>query len=261
MTSATETMLSKALRAANDGRCEQEIILGRYAAGDLDEAELAAFETHVADCEECRSDLQQYETATAQEQSAPSEPISAINNPWSRFLSWWSSPRLAFAGALAVAVLLVAIVPRLPTDDVALVAKGQPQLFVAAERNGDTFRVVPGMHLQDGDELGFFYTSPKAVYLQLFHVTQGAEITLLFPAGKTQSASVQAGTRVALPDGAVLSQGSAGCEWFIALFSEQALSQRAGARAIAAAVDKRRGCELPDFSQAGIDAQVLQVNR
>lgn len=260
----TGRVLTKALSAADSGRCALGVELGRYVALDLDASDTADFENHLKGCHECRHDLERYAEIEALWQQAAAKARATETSLWRRFVAWWSLPRLITGCALATVGLLLAVVPApFATESKSILrAKGMTQLFAAVERGGEVFRVTPGMQLTDGDRLGFFYSSEHDVFLLLLHVDGLGEVTRLFPTNRTASARVEAGARKRLPDGAVLSPGSTGCEWIVGLFSEVAITEERAAEALGKAAATGGGeCSIGEIGLANMEAHVVQIFR
>ena len=66
---------------------------------------------------------------------------------------------------------------------------------------------------------------------------------MIYPAGARRSAAVNAGAEIAIPDGAIVRTGQ-GCEWLVAVFSDEALDTQRVAEEIRAAPRTRAGCRV-----------------
>lgn len=123
------------------------------------------------------------------------------------------------AGSLALAVLS-------PTREEApstMSPKGDAdRLIVAVDRAGRQFRAQPGQVLMQEDRLGFFYSTERAGYVAVFARDSGGMVTIIHPVPGEQSAPVERGREIPLSGGAVADVGS-GCEWAVAVFSDEPL--------------------------------------
>jgi anti-sigma factor RsiW len=237
-----------------DGGCAEEVALGRFAAGDLDPDERAAFEGHLAGCPECRLDLQRFALASREEAAAA--PLERRSGQPRRLrfgrLRW----AVAAVAVAAVAVLAVRLVPEPPS---ALHPKGVAafQLHAAALRQGKTLRVREGVRLEPGDQVGFFYSAPRAGHLMILYAGE-RELVRVFPAATARSAPVAAGREVRIPDGATLSAGT-GCEWFFGIWSSRSFDEAEAARRVGALRDRRRGCRVEGSSKGEVNVQVIGI--
>jgi len=162
--------------------------------------------------------------------------------------AWYRRPMTAVlaAAALVLLVLGIGLLPdTAPHDpDRGLTLKGPEDLLAVAVQRGDRrFTAQPGDRLLPGDRIGLFYTAAADGYLLVLHLDEQGQRTLLFPAGGTRSGRISAGAAVPLPDGGVVEDGS-GCEFLIAVFSEQPLAAAELNRQLAAAERSGPGCRL-----------------
>ena len=103
--------------------------------------------------------------------------------------------------------------------------KGETDLLhIGVKRGAQQFRIKPGNKLRKGDHLGFFYSAPKEGYLMIYNLTSEGEKTLLYPKDGMLSAPIIKGKNIRIPDGAVMGD-TIGCEWIIAVFSDQRLTK------------------------------------
>jgi hypothetical protein len=228
--------------------------------------ELLRTRTHVESCPVCKESLALFDSTeelweqAAKESSAPSRPS---------FTTWFSLPKLMLASSIAVLLLAVFIwQPWIQPDgkEGILRPKGSFQLLVAAERLGKTFRVTPGMQLETGDQLGFFYTSAEAGHLMILYADQPGEVVRLFPSKNPKSAGIQPGRRVPLDDGARLSKGQ-GCEWVIAVFSDSKFDEEMANNIVERMLAKQKDCKLNirqitrSKEYSGLTIQTIEVRR
>jgi len=275
----TEARLEELLRtryAREAGRpCAELETLALVLAGAADEATQAAAADHLQACPECATDLLQLEalrargaldpTAAPVEEAAPAAaaggaPTSAAETAPPR--AWLRRVAPAALAAAAAAALVLAVdelrtpegAAAPPDREVAtgLVPKGLPgeptdALAVAVQRGTRRFTARPGDLLQDGDQLGLFYSATTTVHLAVLHRDEAGAVTPLFPAAGVTSQRVAAGRERPLPDGAVLEAG-AGCEWLVAIFSPgpQAVAELSRyVRRATVAADCRLEVEVP----------------
>ncbi len=248
-----ESLLPAYFQAREGSFCEQGNEVARFVAQDMEESERADFALHLESCAACRQVVQSAQAQIANWESArPGEPRA-----------WFSWPRFSAAATAAATVLLLLWVwPGSGPPPGQLNPKGVFELHVAAEREGNTFRVQDHTRLQVGDRLGFFYSASMPGYLLILHIDSTGEIQQLFPAQATQSAAIAAGKKIALPDGAVVSAGK-DCEWIVALFAQQDIEPMQAQSALARRFQTRSACRLgaPADKLPGVDIQVFQVTR
>lgn len=72
--------------------------------------------------------------------------------------------------------------------------------------------------------------------------------------------ALSVGREQRIEDGAQLSEGS-GCEWIVALFSDQPLRESAALEIARDMIAHRSACRLPPPSTTAVEAQVLTVIR
>jgi hypothetical protein len=243
-----ETDLSRHF-SAEDQSCGHQAQLALHLAGELDPAGAAAFQTHLVGCKECQADLHELERSKAAWEAAPVPAVLRFPSRLRLFLP--------VAGALAAALIAFFFYAQSPENP--LRPKGSWTLEVAAQRQGKQFLAPSGTLLHSGDSLGFFYSSPRDGYLMLLYADAHDAPVRLFPAQGRASAKVQAGERVSVPDGAVLSPGT-GCEWIIGFFTRRPLATDEAASIAQRMVSTRQGCTL-GTAGAQIEAQVVTVNR
>ncbi len=260
-----EADLSRYFAQAEQG-CGKQAELALHVAGEPVPADFAA---HLATCAECQADLAALAQTDAQWASAGAEGPSAslgMNGgaavppvgplPPGRLLRFPTRIRI-FVAAIAAAVLAFVLIPK---DDHRLSAKGGWMLEVAAERDGKQFLTPSGTVLQSGDSLGFFYSSDQDGYLTVLYADGHADPVRLFPARSQEAARVQAGSKVSLPDGAVLSSGS-DCEWVIGLFSDRSITAGHAKEIASRMVANRHDCTLGSAADSSVDARVVTVRR
>jgi hypothetical protein len=243
-------------RQADEGRCDREVELARYAAGDLTSAERLGFEQHLAGCAECGGDLAEHRVDTAAHAFDPPEARRGL--PWRELLrigpwSW------AVVGAAALAAFFL-VRPGV-RDAGTLHVKGRAafELQVAAAHGGRTFRLAEGARLAPGDQLGFFYSAPTSGYLVVAHASPD-EVTRIFPASGGGGTPVAAGREVRIPDGVRVSPGQ-GCAWFIGLFSRRALGEEETSGILRRMVAERSGCRLGPVHVPDVEAQSIGVRQ
>jgi hypothetical protein len=239
-----------------EGRCEHGSDLARYASSDMTPEEQKAFQAHLTECTECRDDLRLWESLEvslrAQEKTEEKGGLLHRLNRW-----LFSSRLLLVTSAAAVALLLFVFIrpliqEPLPTEGLRI--KGvqgiAAQLMVAAQRNGQTFRVHNGMKLETGDRLGFFYNLQQKAHLMIIHFDEQGLITQVFPSEGTLSIASDPGQQIRVAEGATLSKGH-GCEWFAGLFAEESFSLNDIREPLHQLLQKRKGCTLPYPSPNG----------
>jgi hypothetical protein len=240
------------------GGCGHGVDMARYVASDMTVQEKAEFENSLNQCPSCQEDIATFESL---------EEIWSEKKLPSRSLSFrWSPAWILSACATTALILVVMFFASTSTDKKGrLQPKGIWQMHVAAQRNGANFRVENGSMLEVGDQLGFFYSARKPGYLTIMYTDQSGQIVRIFPATADNSAFIEPGDRVRLPDGAKVSTGQ-GCEWVIGLFSKNNLSDKMSQEIITGMLAERDKCRLkaPDqklIEQLSIDVQIIQVNR
>lgn len=232
--------------APQDG-CGMQVLVAMKLAGELPPEKTAEVEAHLASCAECQADLKDLEAT----KDVPAATARVIPFP----------SRIRIFVAAAAAAVIAALGWSFTREDHGLTAKGAGwRLEVAAERDGKQFLAPSGTALQAGDSLGFFYSSDRAGYLTVLYADGHNAPVRLFPARDPNAAHVVAGTKVSIPDGAVLSAG-ADCEWIIGLFSDRSLAADEANRLAERMVAGRKGCDLAAAAEAGVEPQVVTVKR
>jgi len=253
-----EQLLADHFSARADTGCAREVPLEGYAAGELAAEERAQVETHLSSCDGCKAALRAYDEVDDLWSAPLSDPAPS---PVERLRAWLSAPRLLVpaAAAAAAAVALFVWLPDAP-DDEGLHAKGGYTLHVAVERRGHAFRLIDGARLEDGDHLGFFYTASGEINLTVLYLDDAGELVRLFPALSQESAALEAGHQVRLPDGALISPGE-GCEWVIGIFSRRPVGAVEAEVAARQMWQARQGCRLGEVKLDQAEVQVLGVQR
>lgn len=246
------------VRGDGGDRCIDEGELDRLLNGEVPPEVMARFEEHIRQCPTCLEELaffeqlrlegrlemppaSAFEAIKAACPEPPSEwrsaealpPLRALEGTGprrgSRELGLWA---LA-ASALVAAGLYVALAPNQTPFDSGLSPKGSVDmtsgdgLRLATTRGAESFRVEPGERLDEGAQVGFFYSASSRAYLAIYNVDPLAGATLLFPT-HDRSGRVEPGVDVPLGAGAELgpapwaSADAQRCEWIVAVFSNDA---------------------------------------
>lgn len=240
MTDRLEADLTRYFATAPQDGCGMQVQVALKLAGELPADRVAEVDRHVASCAECTADLALLDQ--------------------SQVIPFPSRVRIFAAAAAAVVLAIGGGSLLLSRGESGLTAKGGWRLEVAAERDGKQFLAPSGTALQAGDALGFFYTSDRAGYLTVLYADGRNAPVRLFPARDPNAAHVVAGTKVAIPDGAVLSAGT-DCEWVIGLWSDRSLGSDEAARVVERMVGGRKGCDLAAAVEPGVAPQVVVVKR
>ena len=241
-----------------EAECAELEVVALALEGLADEEEHARAVGHLDACPDCAAAVEQLgglaRRAAADEADTKEGSATVIRLPWYR-----CPAALALAAAASALLVVTAGLLLTPPQGVerdtapgaGMVPKGGgDQLAVAVQRGTHRFTARPGDRLLEGDRIGLFYSAAEDGHLAVIHLDQSGATTLLFPAGRESSAAIRAGTEQPLPDGGVV-EGGAGCEWLIAVFSEQPLALPAMTGPIAAAGRAGPGCgslriEIPD---------------
>jgi len=235
---------------------EREIPLEAYAAGELEPAQRAEVESHISGCDSCKAALREFE-AVAELWATPAVNEASL---LTRLRSWLSPPRLLAPAALAAAALLAVVLIPAGEEEAPLRAKGSFRLHVAVERNGHAFRLQDGVRLETGDRLGFFYNAARGGFLTILYGEADGDFVRLYPALAGQSAAVEVGSEVRVPDGALISPGQ-GCEWVVSLFTETPLGAADAEAAVEHMWSTRDGCKLGTHGLPEAEVQVVEVQR
>jgi hypothetical protein len=230
---------------AGDGEdCAQTLY--RYAAGDLDPDETLAFERHLRDCAVCRMDLEAFRVLERE----PELRRFGFRPLWA-----------VLVGCLAVVGLasVLWLSSRGAEEASSFRIKGGFGLQLAVQRGDKRFVASSHDRFQTGDALGFFYTAPADRYLSVLFSDEQGRVVRVFPQGEPRR--VPAGAERPLPDGAVLEPGE-GCEWIVAVFSEEPVDPARMAERLRQAVRQRQpDCTLPAIGGQGDSVQVLILRR
>ncbi len=258
-----ESLLKDHYRYSPSDHEAEEILLSRYVAGDLNMEERHKFEQHLTTCAQCGQLMRDYKGS--EDAWAPPSLMQRIQD----FLFSASSKRrygaIAIAGvAVAMLVLVLRPASEVPRDSVgklgSLRAKGGFSLHIAAKRAAQVFRIQDGDRLQDGDQLGFFYTSQQRGFFTLFHLDEVGVITRLVPAASETMLALDPATQAALPDGAILSAGT-GCEWLVGFYAQQAIPYQRMIDSLKTSLDHRQGCSLPHMDNIPAQVQTISITR
>jgi hypothetical protein len=240
-----EVLLEKRT-ADNVSRHHKEIAsLAAVISGSADPETITEVDRHLATCDDCRELLTVLYWAETRQGEDGAEPVHIERRAAQKKRIWRPlslSAAAVFIGALSLIVLT------LDKDHIdsenQFIPKGQDDdLIVAVQRGGDLFTASHLDKLESGDSLGLFYTASEPGYLAVFNRDDFGVASVLFPLGATQSAPVQKGEKISLPDGAVVEDGRR-CEWIIAVFSDTARPLSALRRAVENAGETGAQCGL-----------------
>lgn len=214
-------------------------------AGGATPGQIERAAEHLRACASCAAATQALHDLDRGPAPVPAPPASLAE----RARVWVGRP-VSWAAAAACAALLVgtAVFLQQPTDaarEIEFAVKGEADhIDVAVQRKGQRFRLRPPGQLEDGDQLGFFYTAQRPGYLTLFDLRASGEASLLFPRHAPRSGAIAAGSEIPLPDGGTFTPAP-GCEWLVAVFSDRPLAIETEAGALrAAATASGPGCDL-----------------
>lgn len=137
--------------------CKQLDAVRDYAFDELDSGGRSAVERHIAECGACRTELDRMRLTAAALRVLPDveipQRIAFVSDkvfepsPWSR---WFSSARLGFASALALALALVAVVYRQPAVQAPVaVASGVSSEAVTRQINDAVQKAVAQVREED----------------------------------------------------------------------------------------------------------------
>ncbi len=231
-----ETLLAKPLIPIEEEPCKALETVALVLSGDASAKQIEEANAHLAGCETCRRAVLTLDNVTARGVVPPHRVGKGTANKPLLIGSGMRRVSLSIAATILV-VLVAGLLWQLKlteSETSSLVVKGDDdELHVAVERQGSRFVLRPGSKLKTNDVLGFFYSTDTAGYLAVFNLDNAGVPELLYPAGQTQSASVEPGLKVPLPDGGVVQAGQVR-EWFIAVFSDEPLVLRDVAEIIAA---------------------------
>ena len=199
-----EALLRARFDELRDPGCTHALDVVAWLAGDLTGPEADRVARHVAGCDECQQARRDFEEAQ------PRRPR------WRR-----KHALLAAAAIAAMALVIPSFLPQpLPYTGSDLTEKGQTaggdDFWVAVDRGGERWRVVPGEHLESGDRIGLFYGSDHGGHLLVFHTDEHGDVTRLHPTADNPS-QIAPAERARLGSGGVLTHGQ-GCQWFVATF-------------------------------------------
>ena len=154
----------------------------------------------------------------------------AVEEPRPRPLqSLWRTVGALAAGVFGALVLSQFLLR--PSSERPLHPKGGDALAIGVKRAGARIELKRQDSIRVGDELGFFYTAARPGYLAIFSAGEDGTNTVVFPAQADQMAFVEAGAGQPVSDGAV-AEAAAGCEFVVALFSDEPLPLSAVAPAL-----------------------------
>ena len=214
--------------------CVSDLTLDRVVAGAAIGDELGA---HLETCARCRERLELLELsrdrsadlvedlirATRPGGTSPSAPEPA--SPSSGF----GLPRLAVAALVLLAVTASAVwmleqrigekTPAPPADSLRI--KGSSMRFFV-QRGEDVVPGVSGERYQEGDALRFTVSNDQPIYFFLVGVEASGKVSAYVPFEGARSMALEPGIEQAMPGSLVL-DGSAETEYFVGLFTAEAL--------------------------------------
>jgi len=161
-----------------------------------------------------------------------------VEEPRPRPLQHWGRTLGALAAGVLGALVLSQFLLRTSSER-PLHLKGGDALAIGVKRAGARIELKRQESIRVGDEVGFFYTAARAGYLAILSVGEDGTNTVVFPAQADQMAFVEAGAGQPVSDGAV-AEAAEGCEFVVALFSDEPLPLAAVAPAFRV---ERRGPE------------------
>ncbi|MFT7622805.1 MAG: hypothetical protein ACI9WU_001980 [Myxococcota bacterium] len=251
-----ETLLADRYASlAAEPDCDRLEDLSMLLSGHSDESLTADMTGHLQSCDPCSATVIAHATAGGMDRTA--RPERTIERA-PRISAWRSRLQGAAVGALVAALAFLVLRPPArelapPAQELAppastLVPKvahapATDRLSVAVKRDEQRWRLVPGERLIAGDTIALFYSTDSAGHLTVVHVDSAGEPTLLAPAGEANAMAMDVGRDVMLADGGVLEDGE-GCEWFVAVFSDEPLSVGAVERAVRDAERDDDACVL-----------------
>jgi hypothetical protein len=221
-------------------------------AGGATPEEIERAGEHLRACASCAAATQALHDLDRGPAPALAPPASLTE----RARAWVGRP-VTWAAAAACAALVVgaAVFLQQPTDaarEIEFAVKGEADhMDVAVQRKGQRFRLRPPGQLEDGDQLGFFYTAERPGYLALFDLRASGKASLLFPRDASRSGAIAAGSEIPLPDGGSFTRAP-GCEWLVAVFSDRPLAIETSSAALRnAAAASGPACDLqPEIAGA-----------
>ena len=231
-----ETQIEAALRRRvaqrRDGDDEHRAALETLAlswSGHANEDERRAAAAHLHECVECAEAVVTLQGLQAERvvplpiaQTGDDEERPGGGGRLLRFPVFVAAAA-ALAAALAVFVLRPTTIDPIVEPPQLVPMGSEDSISLSVQRGTNRFDVSPGDILKTGDNVVIFYSTPRRSQFAVIHVDDAGETTALYPAhGQRTSVAVRSGADVALPDGARLTAGS-GCEWFVAVFSDDVL--------------------------------------
>lgn len=140
---------------------------------------------------------------------------------------WWHSY------STAIEPSVTQLTPKGPQDSISVVIRRDDRLLEAT--HADTLR--------NGDQLGFFYSTQTPAYFALVTRDSDGEAVVHYPANGKQSALVQPGENVPLPDGATVEEPGP-CEWVVGVFSKKPLELKSLVEHVKRAKVSGASCDL-----------------
>lgn len=228
--------------------------LMRYSLGELDADRTRFLQQHTETCAECRPRLGEIAAdrqafLAARDPSIESAQILARlealeSQAGARWLDWLAHRRAWLGSAVAAAVLLLALLPRLggddPRDPNRTKGSARVGLSMFVNRPGGPEPAASGIALGAGDQIQFSYQAGGYGHIFVVSVDGRRAITPLYPPRPGRSLSVQpAGEHVL--DGSVILDDAVGPERVFAFFSEAPLEFEALRAAISTALERSGG--------------------
>ena len=259
---AIERLLGMRRSPGEKTACAGLEILARTLAGLASAEDKAAAIRHLQDCDDCAEVLLELARVEGAGIHPPEECIPAgvegERRPFgARLRDFFGTPLLAPISAAFLLVVTFAVwwlVPRAPIQQGSgpgALQKGQGDaLYVAVQRGQVQFVLKPEDFVNDGDSLGWFYSTDRAGYLAILFREEQGGVELIFPAKASQSAAISPGFKIPLEDGARVT-AARGCEWLVAFFSDRPLEIAALRKALLLARGAAERCSLEvPFDQA-----------
>ncbi len=191
-----EPSLSRGLRRPQ--ACLSDFAIDRWVAGEIRDAELAAFEQHTGTCAACRGRAEEIRRERDSfAHAAPPLKLPARRRPSPVRFLWGGGGLLAAAAAF----LLLARHP----DDGTRLKGGAASLGFYVSHRGEVRQGTTGERVEPGDALRFAVTTKEPRYVAVLSVDGAKHASTYFPDAVIPSASdAVSGVATALPSSTVL---------------------------------------------------------
>ncbi len=253
-----EQLLVDCYRYPTEDHADHLLGMASIVAGLADEGTKTAFDNHLASCPVCTEVMRRL--------------LQIDSDQHIRYHTTKSSQKPNLKGVpivlLAAAAVLVfglavyfTLAPSHEEKAFPLRIKGfEDRISVVVQRGTKQFVLAPLDKLQKGDRLAITYSANRAGFLLIVSRDTEGRATLLYPTTGTESAPISADENIPLKEGGFVEQGT-GCEWVIAVFSDEPLDVGRVLRAVEESRKNSKECGIETTIPGARSVRITPVLR